>query len=36
MGIAEFRSLETLPEQLQGTLPTIEELEAELGNAEKP
>ena len=36
MGIAEFRSLETLPEQLQGTLPTIEELEAELGKAEKP
>ena len=35
MGIAEFRSLEMLPEQLQGTLPTIEELEAELGNAEK-
>jgi len=31
MGISEFRHLETLPEQLKGTLPTIEEIEAELG-----
>jgi predicted nuclease of restriction endonuclease-like (RecB) superfamily len=30
MGIAEFRLLETLPENLQSSLPTIEELEAEL------
>ena len=30
MGISEFRHLEQLPEQLKGTLPTIEELEAEL------
>ena len=30
MGIAEFRHLEKLPEQLKGTLPTIEEIEAEL------
>ncbi len=30
LGSAEFRHLETLPEQLKGTLPTIEELEAEL------
>ncbi|MBX7259450.1 MAG: DUF1016 domain-containing protein [Candidatus Hydrogenedentes bacterium] len=30
MGIAEFRLLETLPEDLQGSLPSIEELEAEL------
>jgi predicted nuclease of restriction endonuclease-like (RecB) superfamily len=31
LGIAEFRHLEKLPEQLKGTLPTIEEIEAELG-----
>jgi hypothetical protein len=30
MGISEFRHLEKLPEQLQGTLSTIEEVEAEL------
>jgi predicted nuclease of restriction endonuclease-like (RecB) superfamily len=30
MGIAEFSLLENLPEQLKGTLPTIEEIEAEL------
>ena len=35
LGISEFRHLETLPEQLKGTLPTIEEIEAELGSAEK-
>jgi hypothetical protein len=34
MGIAEFHHLEKLPEQLKGTLPTIEELEAELGSSE--
>ena len=34
MGISEFRHLETLPEQLKGTLPTIEEIEAELGKPE--
>ncbi|MCX6599857.1 MAG: PDDEXK nuclease domain-containing protein [Acidobacteria bacterium] len=34
MGISEFRHLEQLPEQLQGTLPTIEEIEAELGRIE--
>jgi predicted nuclease of restriction endonuclease-like (RecB) superfamily len=33
MGIAEFRLQERLPERLQGSLPTIEELEAELGAA---
>jgi predicted nuclease of restriction endonuclease-like (RecB) superfamily len=32
MGIAEFRHLEKLPEELKGSLPTIEEIEAELGN----
>jgi hypothetical protein len=30
LGISEFRYLEKLPEQLKGTLPTIEEIEAEL------
>ncbi len=30
LGVAEFRYLEQLPEQLKGTLPTIEEIEAEL------
>jgi predicted nuclease of restriction endonuclease-like (RecB) superfamily len=30
LGIAEFTHLERLPEQLKGTLPTIEEIEAEL------
>lgn len=29
LGVAEFRYLEQLPEQLKGTLPTIEEIEAE-------
>lgn len=32
MGISEFRHLEKLPDQLKGTLPTIEEIEAELGS----
>ncbi len=36
MGISEFRHLEKLPEQLKGTLPTIEEIEAELGKTEEP
>jgi hypothetical protein len=31
LGISEFTYLENLPEQLKGTLPTIEEIEAELG-----
>jgi predicted nuclease of restriction endonuclease-like (RecB) superfamily len=31
LGISEFHYLETLPENLKGTLPTVEELEAELG-----
>ena len=31
MGISEFTHLENLPEQLKGTLPTIQEIEAELG-----
>jgi len=32
MGISEFTHLEQLPERLKGTLPTIEEIEAELGS----
>jgi predicted nuclease of restriction endonuclease-like (RecB) superfamily len=35
MSISEFRHLENLPDQLKGTLPTIEEIEAELGKAER-
>ena len=31
LGIAEFTYLEKLPEEFKGTLPTIEEIEAELG-----
>jgi predicted nuclease of restriction endonuclease-like (RecB) superfamily len=34
MGIAEFRHLEKLPAQFKGSLPSIEELEAELRAAE--
>ena len=34
LGISEFRNLEKLPEQLKGALPTIEQIEAELGNSE--
>jgi predicted nuclease of restriction endonuclease-like (RecB) superfamily len=33
MGIAEYRLMEALPERLQGELPTIEQLEAELDTA---
>ena len=32
LGISEFQHLEKLPDQLKGTLPTIEELEAELSS----
>jgi predicted nuclease of restriction endonuclease-like (RecB) superfamily len=34
LGVAEFRYLEQLPEKLKGTLPTIEEIEAELDKPE--
>ena len=34
LGISEFTHLEKLPEQLKGTLPAIEEIEAELGKSE--
>jgi hypothetical protein len=30
IGISEFRHLEQLPKQLRGTLPTVEQIEAEL------
>jgi len=33
IGISEYRLAESLPEKLQGNLPTIEELENELGAA---
>jgi predicted nuclease of restriction endonuclease-like (RecB) superfamily len=33
MGIAEFRHLEKLPVELMGSLPSIEEIEAELGSS---
>ena len=36
LGVAEFRYLEQLPEQLKGTLPTIEEIEAELAKPDTP
>ena len=35
MGIAEFRYLERLPDELKGSLPTIEEIEAELGSSDE-
>ena len=35
LSIAEFRHLEKLPEQLKGTLPTIEEIEAELAGPQE-
>jgi len=33
IGVSEFRLMEALPEQLRGSLPTVEELEATLGDA---
>jgi len=36
LGVSEFKHVQTLPEQLKGTLPTIEELEAELGAPDEP
>jgi YhcG PDDEXK nuclease domain len=36
LGISEFRHLEKLPDQLKGTLPTIEQIEAELGTPQEP
>ena len=34
IGISEYRLAEALPEKLQGSLPTVEDLERELGAAE--
>jgi len=36
MGIAEFTHLVKLPDEFKGTLPTIEEIEAELGSPDEP
>lgn len=36
LGVAEFTYLEKLPEEFKGVLPTIEEIEAELGTGEEP
>ena len=36
IGMSEYRLAESLPEKLQGSLPTIEELENELGAASDP
>ncbi|MEP6540293.1 MAG: PDDEXK nuclease domain-containing protein [Bryobacteraceae bacterium] len=36
MGISEFRHLEKLPEELKGSLPTVEEIEAEFDGTEEP
>ena len=33
LGVAEFTYLEKLPEEFKGTLPTIEEIEAELATS---
>lgn len=35
LGVSEFRVLESLPPELQSSLPTVEELEAELGADEE-
>ena len=35
MGISEFKHLVKLPDEFKGQLPTIEEIEAELGNSEE-
>lgn len=36
IGVSEFRHIERLPEQLKSTLPTIEEIEAELSKPVEP
>ena len=36
IGISNFRVTESLPANLKGNLPTIEQLEAELKNNEEP
>lgn len=34
LGVSEFRVLESLPPELESSLPTVEQLEAELGGEE--
>ena len=36
IGISEYRLAETLPDKLQGSLPTVNELESELGSTTDP
>jgi nuclease YhcG-like protein len=36
IGVSEFRLTEALPQDLKGTLPTVEELEAEQGKSSTP
>ena len=36
IGVSAYRLLEKLPAKLKGKLPTVEELEAELGRKTKP
>lgn len=35
MGVAAYQLTHSLPEEMKGSLPTIEELEAELGGIEQ-
>jgi hypothetical protein len=35
VGISEYRLIESIPEDLQGNLPSIEQIEAELSSIEK-
>ena len=35
LGVAEFRHLEALPERLRENLPTVEDIEAELGPSDE-
>ena len=35
IGVTEHRLIQALPEKLKGRLPTVEELEAELGDREQ-
>jgi hypothetical protein len=35
MGIAEYQLVEALPRELEGTLPSIEQIEREMGEAEE-
>ena len=35
IGVAEFQYLEKLPEKFKGSLPAIDEIEAELGDSDQ-